>query len=231
MNGSILACEVCSPKAPATYLVKAQAGAGECHVGGLNFSGLRCCRMRSQRRLALRVLLEASAVAGVPVLGEIWPRMGANTRLIKCDSGLPQQDPVAAGGVDSPSRGVLLPCRKVETATDRSLREISELFFLLCPVGGPVYALVQEWDFGLAYGFPPFGILARVARKIAVSKGRYIIIAPLWPKQAWFSLLWALSLEPAQLLLGRPDLLQQQGIHHPQPEMLKLVGWILNGGF
>lgn len=101
-------------------------------------------------------------------------------------------------------------------------------FFLLCLVGGPVAVdvLAQEWDFKLAYGFPPLGILANVLKKIEASRGRYIITAPFWVKWAWFSPPWALSVEPP--LQGRADILQQQGIHHPHSE---LAAWILSEEF
>lgn len=64
------------------------------------------------------------------------------------------------------------------------------VFSSLCPHGNPaaVAVLAQEWNFRLAYGFPLFAILVQVIRKVAVSRGWYIVVTLLWPKRGWFSL-------------------------------------------
>jgi hypothetical protein len=44
-----------------------------------------------------------------------------------------------------------------------------------------------------AYAFLPFRLLAPVLHKITGEKCRIIVIAPAWPKQAWFANLLHLS--------------------------------------
>jgi hypothetical protein len=43
-----------------------------------------------------------------------------------------------------------------------------------------------SWDGMFAYAFPPFRILLRVLLRIKQSDCKIILIAPAWPKQAWF---------------------------------------------
>lgn len=100
-----------------------------------------------------------------------------------------------------------------------------QVFFSLCPEEGPAAldALAHGWNFYLAYAFLPFAILAQVIRKIAASRGRYNLVAPLWPKSSWFSLLRILGKGDPVLLPDRPDLLSQQEIYHPKPQTLRLA--------
>jgi hypothetical protein len=44
-----------------------------------------------------------------------------------------------------------------------------------------------SWEGMFAYAFPPFRFLAPVLHKITGEKCRIIVIAPAWPKQAWFA--------------------------------------------
>jgi hypothetical protein len=43
-----------------------------------------------------------------------------------------------------------------------------------------------SWDGMFAYAFPPFRFLLQVLLKIKQSDCKIILIAPAWPKQAWF---------------------------------------------
>jgi hypothetical protein len=50
-----------------------------------------------------------------------------------------------------------------------------------------VAAMSLSWEGMFAYAFPPFRFLAPVLHKITGEKCRIIVIAPAWPKQAWFA--------------------------------------------
>src|SRR5207253_3765978 len=92
-------------------------------------------------------------------------------------------------------------------------------------------ALSQDWNNLFAYLFPPFVLLNQVLRKIASSlNGVFILVAPLWPVQAWFIHLLDLLVGQPRLLPAHPHLLSQQnGIHlHPSLPTLKLHAWLLS---
>ena len=60
-----------------------------------------------------------------------------------------------------------------------------------------------------AYAFPPFRFLLQVLLKIKQSDCKIILIAPAWPKQAWFPELLLLSCARPLKLPFRRDLLSQ----------------------
>lgn len=72
-----------------------------------------------------------------------------------------------------------------------------ERFFSLDPKYSPagLGALAISWKDIYGYIFPPFYILARVMRKVYSEKCSVLLIAPLWPRHAWFSALKELALE------------------------------------
>jgi hypothetical protein len=45
-----------------------------------------------------------------------------------------------------------------------------------------------SWEGMFAYAFLPFRFIAPVLHKITGEKCRIIVIAPAWPKQAWFEI-------------------------------------------
>ena len=81
-----------------------------------------------------------------------------------------------------------------------------------------------------AYAFPPFRFLSAVLRNISVEQCLIILIAPAWPKQAWFPDFLRLSCAHPLALPVRHNLLSQfKGtILHPNPE-LHLFAWFLSG--
>lgn len=85
-----------------------------------------------------------------------------------------------------------------------------------------------EWDWNLAYAFPPAPLIPKVLGKIREDRARVILVAPFWPKRTWFSLLRALS-ETDPWVLPSGNLLHQGPIPHPQVESLHLTAWMLNG--
>ena len=99
-----------------------------------------------------------------------------------------------------------------------------------------VDALSFPWhDLGLVYLFPPPTIMAQVLRMIEASHGtRFILIAPDLPVRPWYPELRRLAAQgPRELPLQRWPLRQRvpgvRGwVHHQQPEVLKLAGWLLS---
>jgi hypothetical protein len=88
-----------------------------------------------------------------------------------------------------------------------------------------------SWDGMFAYAFPPFRFLLQVLLKIKQSDCKIILIAPAWPRQAWFPELLLLSCARPLKLPFRRDLLSQfKGkVVHPRPESLHLHAWLLSG--
>jgi hypothetical protein len=81
-----------------------------------------------------------------------------------------------------------------------------------------------SWEGMFAYAFPPFRFLAPVLHKITGEKYRIIVIAPPWPKQAWFANLLHLSCARPVVLILKRNLLSQfkGGVVHLSPERLHL---------
>ena len=66
--------------------------------------------------------------------------------------------------------------------------------------------------------------------KIEVETYRVLLIAPFWPRQAWFQRLIRLLIHPPDLLPRRADLIAQprSKIYHPGSENLHLTCWMLS---
>ena len=94
-----------------------------------------------------------------------------------------------------------------------------------------VAAMSLSWEGMFAYAFPPFRFLAPVLHKITGEKCRIIVIAPAWPKQAWFANLLRLSCARPLVLPLKRNLLSQfkGGVVHLSPERLHLHAWFLSG--
>lgn len=88
----------------------------------------------------------------------------------------------------------------------RQNRQVSS-FWSLDPQEGPwaVDALTIRWEWDLAYAFPRLPLIPRVLSKIREDRAKVILIAPFWPKRAWYSLLWSMSLR------SRPMVIDGQG--------------------
>ena len=74
------------------------------------------------------------------------------------------------------------------------------------PVSDPeawaVDAFSLSWSSLQGYAFPPFPILGKVLRKAREDAAPLILVAPLWPAQAWFPDLLALSHVPPQSFIS-----------------------------
>lgn len=86
-------------------------------------------------------------------------------------------------------------------------------------------ALSMKWTNLFAYAFPPPIILNRILQKIQKEDCVILLIAPMWPRQSWYSQLLNLLIDfPIQLPVQQ-NLLSQNGIFHPNPSVLNLVAW------
>lgn len=92
-------------------------------------------------------------------------------------------------------------------------------------------ALSFDWDGIWGYAYPPHQIMTKVLRKFRSHQGcQVILIAPKWPKQAWFPDLMELQVEHLPIPC-HPKLLKQprMQVFHRCPEMLSLHAWLLKG--
>ena len=79
-----------------------------------------------------------------------------------------------------------------------------------------VNAFSLNWEnFNFVYLFPPFSLLSLCIKKVQDDKARGMIIAPLWPTQAWFTKLM-------RILVAKPILLPRKGslLTNPMKETL-----------
>ena len=81
-----------------------------------------------------------------------------------------------------------------------------------------------------AYAFPPFSLIASVLAKIEQDDCKVFLVAPFWPRQAWFLRLLRLVIHRPVVLPRRPDILFQPGSNylHPAPGNLHLTCWVLS---
>ncbi|XP_077111651.1 uncharacterized protein LOC143767303 [Ranitomeya variabilis] len=119
---------------------------------------------------------------------------------------------------------------EVDLFATKENRKVAQ-FCSLNPRENPlsVDALLIDWNFRLAYAFPPLSLLPLVVRKIRKDKATVIIIAPFWPRRTWFPCLRAMSISDPWVLPDIPDLLSQGPVYHPRAVGLHLTAWILSG--
>ena len=83
-----------------------------------------------------------------------------------------------------------------------------------------------------AYAYPPICLIPQVLKQMECHQCQVILIAPLWPRQAWFMRLLDLLVD-IPMILSTVDNLLQQGrghnrIFHPNPQMVCLTTWRLS---
>ena len=85
-------------------------------------------------------------------------------------------------------------------------------------------ALTMNWDGFLAYAYPPQSVIPQVLNKIQQHQCIVYLIAPNWPRLAWFPLMLTLLVDYPREIPVFPKLLRQPGtsIFHPNPNNLKL---------
>ncbi|CAJ0962706.1 unnamed protein product [Ranitomeya imitator] len=95
-----------------------------------------------------------------------------------------------------------------------------------------VDALIFPWhQFQLPYVFPPLPLLPKVIQKIKTEGVPVILVAPDWPRCAWYAELVQLVADVPWRLPDRPDLLRQGPICHQSSGALRLTAWLLKPGF
>lgn len=121
---------------------------------------------------------------------------------------------------------------QIDLFSSKENRQV-ELFCSLNPLDHPwaVDALAVPWRWELAYAFPPIPLIPRVLKKVREDQAELILIAPFWPKRAWFSLLRDMSIGDPWVLPEVRDLLSQGPVLHPQVKNLHLTAWRLKGRF
>ena len=88
-------------------------------------------------------------------------------------------------------------------------------------------AFTLNWTTFRGYAFPPFAMIGRCLQLIQSQKVEHLVLmAPVWPTQAWYPLLLELCIYFPLLLPTREDLLIQRGKNHPLHQ-LQLAGWWL----
>lgn len=94
-----------------------------------------------------------------------------------------------------------------------------------------VDALAHQWPARPLYAFPPIALLPLCLEKIRQDRATVLLVAPHWPKRAWFaSLMQLLCGQPWQLPSRRDLLSQAQGaLWHHDPLSLQLWVWPLSG--
>ena len=93
-------------------------------------------------------------------------------------------------------------------------------------------ALAQNWDFCLAYAFPPPPLLPRAIEKIRRSSGTFLLVTPHWPAQKWVPMLLDLTvIDVCRLPLWKELVVDlQTGLPPPTGAELRLVAWLISGG-
>ena len=84
-------------------------------------------------------------------------------------------------------------------------------------------------NFSSGYAFPPIVLMPRVLRKVRQDRASLILIAPFWPRRAWYTWILQMLVDYPLELPDRADLLAQFRVLHPSPQCLKLVAWRISG--
>ena len=85
-------------------------------------------------------------------------------------------------------------------------------------------ALSADWTGFLAYAYPPPAIISQVLNKIEQCQCVVYLVAPNWPRMAWFPRLLHLLIDHPRKIPCFPKLLQQPrtAIYHQNPEFMNL---------
>ena len=96
-----------------------------------------------------------------------------------------------------------------------------------------VDAMSQDWQGLYLYAFPPLGMLARfLARVESTTDVQVLLIAPKWPRSAWYQTIVSLLAAPPVLLRQGPRLLVQPHNNRTHADIpnLHLTAWLLSKG-
>ena len=70
-----------------------------------------------------------------------------------------------------------------------------------------VYAFSLTWNHHFYYIFPPFSLMARILQKMEQDLTEAVVIAPIWPTQAWWASLLQMISGPCLILPKPQDIL------------------------
>ena len=93
-------------------------------------------------------------------------------------------------------------------------------------------ALQQDWRFRFLYAFPPFSLIGRCIRKVALQRTKMILITPVWTSQSWYPNLLEMSVSQPIILPGSKHLLlDPKGQAHPlvRDGNLRVAAWLISG--
>ena len=94
-------------------------------------------------------------------------------------------------------------------------------------------ALSQEWTSIRGYAFPPFSLIGRCLTKVRQERvPELVLIAPVWPTQPWFPVLFSMAIRRPILIPVSGDLLiNHRGDSHPLivQGSLSLATWLVSG--
>ena len=97
------------------------------------------------------------------------------------------------------------------------------------PFAMHIDAFTLSWNGPLMYIFAPFSLIGRILQKIEEDGCEAIVIVPVWPTAAWYSLLPSLLIDFPLLLPQMYRLLTRGDILHPLRNQLRLVACRLSG--
>ena len=94
--------------------------------------------------------------------------------------------------------------------------------YLPDPYSEVVDAFSISWSDCFGYMFPPFCLLGKVINKIVRDRTQAVVIAPKWPNQCWYPLIFKYCLQTPIFLSPRKTLLRQPMTGEPHPLWRKL---------
>ncbi|XP_013393681.1 uncharacterized protein LOC106161315 isoform X1 [Lingula anatina] len=95
-----------------------------------------------------------------------------------------------------------------------------------------VDAFTIDWEtFNSVYLFPPFSLLGNCVQKVRQDRAKGIIVAPMWPTQAWFPRLMELLVEKPVIIQKKKNLLRLPHLQlkHPLEGKLRLIACKVSG--
>ncbi|KPI95220.1 Transposon Ty3-I Gag-Pol polyprotein [Papilio xuthus] len=93
-------------------------------------------------------------------------------------------------------------------------------------------AFLHQWDYELAWLFPPPNLIPQVLSHLNTAKGQYILIAPKWKMVFWRADLQARAIQEPYHIPLLPQVLidTKTGMHPPEIQDIHLEAWLILGG-
>ena len=100
------------------------------------------------------------------------------------------------------------------------------------PEAQAINAFTLNWHDKYMWIFPPFSLMSDVLKKLREDQGKAIIIAPIWPTQAWWPRLCQMLIDKPVELANKKRLLilpSDQNKIHPLFPKLRIMACLLSG--